>query len=224
MIIGGIIICGGHSTRMGVDKATLPFGDEPLLARVVRLLREGLHAAADSGAPQLTVVAAAQQSLPQLPPDVRVVFDERPDRGPLEGLRAGLASLQGAADAAFVVGCDAPLLAPGLVAHLAAQLGEWEIVAPRDDAALQPLAAVYCASVLPHVEALLAEDRRSLQALLARCRTREIPVDELRAVDPRLGSFVACNTPESYRAALAAAGLAATPGAVSCEPPRRPLE
>ena len=35
---GGIVLCGGKSTRMGVPKATLPFGPETMLQRVVRLL------------------------------------------------------------------------------------------------------------------------------------------------------------------------------------------
>ena len=34
---GGIVLCGGKSTRMGRDKATLPFGPELMLERVVRL-------------------------------------------------------------------------------------------------------------------------------------------------------------------------------------------
>jgi molybdopterin-guanine dinucleotide biosynthesis protein A len=35
---GGIVLCGGKSTRMGRPKATLPFGAETMLQRVVRLL------------------------------------------------------------------------------------------------------------------------------------------------------------------------------------------
>ena len=35
---GGIILCGGRSTRMGTSKALLPFGAETMLQRVVRLL------------------------------------------------------------------------------------------------------------------------------------------------------------------------------------------
>ena len=38
---GGIVLAGGKSTRMGVPKATLPFGPETMLQRVVRLLAIG---------------------------------------------------------------------------------------------------------------------------------------------------------------------------------------
>ncbi len=41
MIDAAIILCGGRSSRMGRDKAALPFGPETLLTRVVRLAQDG---------------------------------------------------------------------------------------------------------------------------------------------------------------------------------------
>ena len=35
--VGGIVLCGGKSSRMGQPKYTLPFGDEVLLQRIVRI-------------------------------------------------------------------------------------------------------------------------------------------------------------------------------------------
>ena len=34
----GLILCGGRSRRMGTDKGALPFGDETILDRVVRVV------------------------------------------------------------------------------------------------------------------------------------------------------------------------------------------
>ena len=104
---GGIVLCGGKSTRMGVAKATLPFGPETMLQRVVRLLGTVVS--------PIVVVAARDQDLPVLPPDVIVTRDEREARGPLEGLRAGLKALPPAVDAAYVTSCDVPLLVPAFV-------------------------------------------------------------------------------------------------------------
>src|SRR6185436_21138576 len=75
----GIVLCGGRSTRMGVPKATLPFGNETMLQRVVRLLHTVVS--------PIIVVAARGQELPPLPEGVFVTRDERDQQGPLEGLR-----------------------------------------------------------------------------------------------------------------------------------------
>ena len=38
MRVGGVVLCGGKSSRMGTPKCWLPFGDEVLLQRVVRVV------------------------------------------------------------------------------------------------------------------------------------------------------------------------------------------
>ncbi len=107
MIVGGIVLCGGQSRRMGQPKATLPFGSEIMLTRVLRLLGEAVG-------PRL-VVAAPSQELPALPADVRIVRDRAAGLGPLEGLFCGLSALRPRVDAAYVSGCDVPLLRPQFV-------------------------------------------------------------------------------------------------------------
>src|SRR5438034_5216546 len=91
--IGGIILAGGKSTRMGLPKATLPFGPELMLQRVVRLLSW-------VGQP-VVVVAAPGQELPSLPGEVLLARDEREARGPLRGLFAGLSAIAPHATAGY---------------------------------------------------------------------------------------------------------------------------
>src|SRR5438045_459856 len=90
--VGGIVLCGGQSRRMGRPKATLPFGPELLLPRVLRLLCQAVD--------PIVVVAAPEQDLPNLPDETIIVRDEEKGRGPLQGLAAGLAALHGIAAAA----------------------------------------------------------------------------------------------------------------------------
>jgi molybdopterin-guanine dinucleotide biosynthesis protein A len=199
---GAIILCGGRSTRMGRDKATLPFGPEAMLQRVVRLVNAVVETA------NIVVVAAADQSLPELPAEVAITRDDRPDRGPLEGLAAGLRALHSQVDAVYATSCDVPLLVPAFVARMFEALGEHDVAVPREDAYHHPLAAVYRRSVLPAVERLLAADRLRPRDLFDEVRTIEIPVAELLAVDPDLTTLRNLNRPDDYRAALEAAGLA----------------
>ncbi len=192
--VGGIILCGGLSNRMGRPKAWLPFGTETMLQRVVRLVAQV--------ADPLVVVAAVGQSLPALPSTVAIVRDQRPERGPLEGLCAGLTALDGRAAAAFVTSCDVPLLVPAVVRMMVRQLGEFRAAVPADGDFCHPLAAVYRIDVLPEVRALLAADRLRLQLLLDRVSARRVPVAMLRELDPALLTLANLNTPAEYAAAV----------------------
>jgi molybdopterin-guanine dinucleotide biosynthesis protein A len=201
MIKGAIILCGGKSSRMGRDKATLPFGPELMLARVVRLVSEVVEAA------NIVVVAAPDQLLPPLPAAVAVARDLHKERGPLEGLAAGLRQLAGRVDAAYATACDVPLLAPAFVARMFDLLGDHDIAVPRDGEHHHPLAAVYRTTVLPHVEGLLKADRLRPRFLFDEVNTLEVNVEQLRAVDPQLASLKNLNYETEYQDALATAGF-----------------
>ena len=202
---GAIILCGGKASRMGRDKATLPFGPELMLQRVVRLVGESVDLE------NVVVVTAPTQSLPALPRDVIVAHDAREYRGPLEGLATGLRALANRADAVYATGCDVPLLVPAFVDRMFDLLGDFDIAVPFDGQHHHPLAAVYRPTVLPQIEKLLDADRLRPRFLFDEVRTREIPIEELRAVDPKLSTLENLNYEENYVAALAAAGFELTP-------------
>ena len=184
---------------MGTPKATLPFGPEMMLQRVVRLLR--------SVVAPVVVVAAGEQTLPELPCDVIVTRDEREQRGPLEGLRAGLKALPNSIDIAYVTSCDVPLLAPGFVTRMIELLGDDDIAVMEIDGFPHPLSAVYRRNTLPQVESLLAKDRLRPVFLFDAVRTRRVQPEEMASVDGQLRTLRNLNTPEDYLNALSEAGL-----------------
>jgi molybdenum cofactor guanylyltransferase len=200
MNLGGIVLCGGRSSRMGSSKADLPFGPETMLQRVVRLL--GMVVA------PIVAVAAREQVLPLLPKDIIVTRDEREQRGPLEGLRAGLRALPDSVDAAYVTSCDVPLLMPGFVTRMFELLENYDIAVMEIDGFPHPLSAVYRRKVLPDVEALLAQDKLRPVFLFDAVKTRRVQPAEMMSVDPELQTLRNLNTPDDYRAALAEAGFA----------------
>jgi molybdopterin-guanine dinucleotide biosynthesis protein A len=199
MKAAGIVLCGGKSTRMGVPKATLPFGNETMLQRVVRILR--------TVASPIVVVAAREQSLPELPADVIVTRDEREAQGPLEGLRAGMSALPDSIDIAYATSCDVPLLEPRFVTRMVELLGDHDIAVMEIDGFAHPLSAVYRRNTLPHIESLLAEGRLRPVFLFDRMHTRRVQREEMMSVDPQLRTLRNLNTKEDYLAALAEAGL-----------------
>lgn len=199
MDVGGIVLAGGKSRRMGRPKALLPFGPETMLGRIVRLLSEAVG--------PIVVVAAEGQEVPPGSGQILLAHDRHPDRGPLEGIAAGLAAIAGRAEAAYVTSCDVPLLRPAFVRRVIELSHGYDAAVPCLDGREEPLAAVYRASVLPRIEALLGADRRRPVFLFDEVRTRRIVPEELLDVDPLLDSLTNVNTPEAYREALRGAGV-----------------
>lgn len=198
MTAGGIVLCGGKSTRMGRSKALLPFGPETMLQRVVRLLASVVG--------PIVAVAAVDQELPTLPPSVIVTRDEREGRGPLEGLRAGLKALPPEAERAYVTSCDVPLLVPGFVRQMLDLADGFDIAVMEIDGFAHPLSAVYGRTMLPYVEDLLTRDRLRPAFLFDAVRTRRVTPLEITS-DPDLRTLRNLNTPEDYERALADAGI-----------------
>src|SRR4051794_37128444 len=154
MTTGAVVLCGGQSRRMGRPKAWLPFGPECLLQRVVRLVGSGI------GNGPIVVVAAPGQECPPLPSSVTIVRDEISDRGPLQGLAAGLSSLPEGVELAYASATDVPFLNPAWIGRLQAQIGDDDLAIPFVEGYHHPLAALYRrATVLPVIDALLAADR-----------------------------------------------------------------
>jgi molybdopterin-guanine dinucleotide biosynthesis protein A len=202
---GGIVLCGGRSSRMGRAKAWLPFGGEVLLQRTVRIL----GAVVDP----IVVVAAPGQDLPPLPASVTVARDEQEYLGPLNGLATGLEALRDRADVAYLSSCDAPFLLPAFVRRVIDRLGPASVCLPDVGAYLHPLAAAYRIDVLPVVQNLLAAGQLRPVSLTERLPTRVLRPEDLIDVDPTLQSLRNVNTPAEYEAALQEAGYALPEGA-----------
>jgi molybdopterin-guanine dinucleotide biosynthesis protein A len=189
-----IVLCGGRSTRMGRDKATLPFGEELLLLRIVRLVREV--------ASEVLLVAREGQALPG---GLDAVRDPAEGLGPLAGIAAGLNAMT--RERAFVAACDMPLLRPALARRLLELSHGMDACVPVVDGFAVPTCAVYARSAAAVARELVAARELRPKVLLESVRTRFVLDDELRGVDPELLSFLDCDTEAGYQAALRAAGL-----------------
>lgn len=203
MRVGGIVLCGGRSSRMGRPKALLPFGEETLLVRVVRILSEVVE--------PIVVVAAADQELPRLPASVRIVRDVQEYAGPLAGMGLGLAALRPEVEAAYVSACDVPLLRPEFVQRMIAALEDYDAAVPLDDTCYHPLAGVYRTRLALQIERLVTAGQLRPLHLIESVRTREIPPADLRDADGALDSLRNVNTLDEYCAALHDAGISVEP-------------
>lgn len=213
--VGAILLIGGASSRMGTPKADLDWQGAPLAGHLARVLRDALP-----GAP-VVVVAGAAQEPPALPPGIELIRDAVPDEGPMRGLLTGLDALDGRIDAAMVCAVDTPLLHPGLVRTLVAELQ------PDDDALVpvahdhrHPLTAVYRTSLRDRVADLLDRGERRMGLLVETTNARLLDETALRAlpvpgdpegrtlgeIDPDLVGLRNANTPEELEVLRGLAG------------------
>ncbi|GAA4911931.1 molybdenum cofactor guanylyltransferase [Actinomycetospora succinea] len=204
MTTAGVVLAGGRSRRMGTDKAGLRRDGTPLLAHVLAVL-----AAAVDG--PLVVVGAADspRELPlELTATARarctVVADPVADRGPLQGLATGLGAAR-AAGTAFVAAVDLPHLHEDLVrAVLAHRTPPVEVALPVLDGHRQHLLAAYATDLAHRADDLLERGERSVGALIAASRVRELDAatlladPRLAARDPELLGARGVNTPEEW--------------------------
>lgn len=186
----GLVLCGGASRRMGRSKADLPFGDETLLERVVRILGAVLN--------PVIVVAGPTQVVP---PGMIVVHDTEAWAGPLAGLANGLAALRGA-EIAFATGCDCPFLTPEIIGTMTDNCPSSGAAVANFGGAIQPLPAAYHVGSRHVAATLLARGERSLRSLLDGIAISHISESRMRLVDPDLAAFAPLNTPLDYEAAL----------------------
>lgn len=190
---GGVILCGGESSRMGRPKCWLPLAGGTMLGRVVSILEEVVS--------PLVVVAAPDQDVPPLPGSVEVVRDPVRGRGPLQGIAVGLTALEGRADAAYISGCDSPFLQPAFVRRMVELLGDHDIAVPAIDGYRFPLSAVYHVSVALVARELIAAGQSRPAFLFDRVPTRFVWREDLPPYE-RLQSLRNVNTPDDYEAAV----------------------
>jgi molybdenum cofactor guanylyltransferase len=183
-----LILAGGRSTRMGVDKAALAWRGRPLLDHLVDLL-----SAAGAGA----VHIAGRQ------PDGRGIADRWPDLGPLGGLASTLPAIDDGP--LLVLPVDLPLLDTAALRPL---LAAAPTPALRYTGEVLPLRLWLDARCRATVERLVQGEpgRRSLQALF-----RQLDGSELEAAAATRRALLNCNTPDDWQRALTTTGRLVAP-------------
>ncbi len=199
----GIILAGGRSSRMGSPKAALEWHGSTLLRRVTGVVGRVVDG-------PIIVVRAPGQKLPDLAERAELVSDDRKDKGPMQGIAAGLAAIGERAPLAYVSSTDVPLLHPAFVRRvIAAARGEVDVVLPEIGGYRQPLAAAYRSDLLETVQELIAAERMRPDFLFERCRVRRLDDQTMLAdrsvarFDPELASVSNLNEPADYERAHA---------------------
>jgi molybdenum cofactor cytidylyltransferase len=193
--IGAVVLAAGMSRRMGRLKMLLPFGDRPMLARVVESLRSAANIA-----PIIVVTGHAEQeiwaAIAEYPDVARVHNPQFAAGGMLSSIQAGVQALPPACDAFFLVLGDQPMVRAETLTRLRAA---WD---PDAAPVVVPLhngkrghPVLISRALISEILALGTKD--TLKTLMVRHAEQ---VAEAAVDDPATVTDI--DTPEDYEAAL----------------------
>ena len=170
----GFVLVGGHSSRMGRDKALLPYQGRTLVEYVAAQVLGAAGSVALAGAPE-------RYGFLGFP----MIGDLTPGFGPVAGIQAALASTS--ADWNLIVACDMPSLSADFLRSLfvaAEHCGEDCLIPyappagrrPVSTGLPQPLCAVYHRDCLPAIERAIRENLRKATDAVSRLSVCAWPV------------------------------------------------
>ena len=182
--LAAFVLAGGKSTRMGRDKAFVEFNGKTLLVHALDLV--------STVARQVGIVGDRQK----FSDFGRVIEDLYPDRGPLGGIHAALAS----SGAAFnlILAVDLPFVETRFLKYLSTQALTSCATAtvPRVAGGWQPLCAVYRREFASVAEPALIAGNNKIDLLWAKIKTRVIDQSEFSRLGFADSMFCNLNTPE----------------------------
>jgi molybdenum cofactor cytidylyltransferase len=192
--VGAIVLAAGMSQRMGRLKPLLPFGDKPMLARILEMIET-----AGNIAPTCVVLGHAADEIAPIAAQCRAEQVTNPDYaagGMLSSIQAGVRALPSDCAAFFLVLGDQPGVNPATLRALQAawQTAGSPITLPTYEGRRgHPL--LLSSSLFPEILALPPE--ATLKTLITR-HTEQIQA--IPVPDPAILFDV--DTPEDYRRAL----------------------
>jgi molybdopterin-guanine dinucleotide biosynthesis protein A len=186
--VTGVILAGGRSSRMGSNKALLPYRGG--------LFIEAIHRRLAALFPEVLLITNTPEQYDFLP--CRKAGDLFPEMGALAGLHAGLHHSSN--DHIFAVACDMPYLDDRLIRYLVGQRHNGDLIIPKGEGGLEPLHAVYSKRCLLQMEASLMSGRRRIVSFFDRVAVVSVPESVTAAFDPCFRSFSNINTPDDYYA------------------------
>ncbi|HSS97658.1 MAG TPA: molybdenum cofactor guanylyltransferase [Terriglobales bacterium] len=180
------ILAGGHSRRMGRNKAFLELAGRTLLDRAIEL--------ANAVTANVRIVAPQEKFLTI----ARTIEDVFPDCGPLGGIHAALTYT--ATDLNLVLAVDSPFVEADFLTYMIAQASQVSalVTVPEAGKGLQPLCAVYRRDFHEVAERALKKKKNKIDALFADVETRVIAEQEITRMGFSAQMFQNLNTPEEF--------------------------
>lgn len=182
----GLVLAGGHSTRMGVDKGLMSYHGKPQRL----FLRDELKPFCDE-----VFLSIRKDQEDELDKDIPRVIDENTYKGPFNGLLSAHHAYPEAA--LFVIACDLPLMSSAELKYLYTHRNTESVAtafATRESGLPEPLAAIWEPAGLRAAE-------RYLETAKSSCPRKFLIHSHTTLVTPKDDLWVAnANAPSDYKA------------------------
>lgn len=183
MNLSAVILAGGQSRRMGQDKAWLEVSGQPLIKRAMDAFR---------GSDIQEIFISGRAGIDYSALGCPVIFDHRPNCGPLGGIQRAL--VVATAPMVLVLAVDLPRITSAFLRKLAEHCGPDTGVVPKIRHEVEPLAAIYPKRCDVIVQECLLNSRLAARDFARACLRQNV-VRTLAVPRTDLDCFENWNTP-----------------------------
>lgn len=144
--ITGVILAGGKSSRMGVNKSFLKLNNQTIIERIVELMKSIFSEV------MIITNTPDEYTFLQLP----LFVDIYKWKGPLAGIHSAL--VHSKTEKIFVISCDVPLMSEEMIKYIVDYKTDKSIVFCEAAGYHQPLVAVYSKSIREIIERFISNN------------------------------------------------------------------
>lgn len=181
MQITGIILAGGNSSRMGIDKALLEIDGQTLLSRAVELCRVFCDE-----------ILISSNNTKHNASGCLLVADELAECGPMGGVYSCLKQSQNEWN--LILSVDATFVEKDFVDFLLEWIQDFDAVVPAHSGKKEPLIALYNKKIISDLHSQLESRNYKMRFFLEKIRTNFIDSNNWERKYPKL--FHNINSPE----------------------------
>lgn len=147
--ITGVILAGGKSSRMGVNKSFLKLGSQTIIEHIVNLMKSIFS--------EVIIITNTPDEYKFL--NLPLYEDIYKWKGPLAGIHSALTHSQ--TEKIFVLSCDVPLMSKDMIEYLIEYKSVKSVIFCEAAGYHQPLVGVYSKKILSEIEKFISNNEMS---------------------------------------------------------------
>lgn len=187
IIMTAIILVGGKSRRMGVNKAFLKINGKTFLERQISLLKTIFN----------EILISANSPAEYEGFGIPVITDIYPDKGPLGGIYTALTN--SSSDYSFIIACDMPFVEKSLISELADSIKGYDVVVPENGQYLEPLHAFYSKRCIVPIKKQIDSGNLRITDFFPLVNVKKVAIDKFISPNRYNNPLTNLNTPDEYK-------------------------